>query len=184
MRNVFYTTCSLSINMYVKLLVWLTVLLDSCCFGVVASVDQRCYTFAYNDSSCPESWHYWGNSCYKITEMIFSWEDAKDECRNLGGVLATPSSDQENEFITQLLAVGMVWIDCNDKDVEGIWECREGNAEVAYRNWYDGEPNNDGDEDCAVVSIWNNKRQWHDLSCIHRSERAVCKMAGRPVLHV
>ncbi|XP_071795640.1 perlucin-like protein [Asterias amurensis] len=139
----------------------------------------------YDDSSCPESWHYWGNSCYKITETAFTWADAKEECRNLGGVLAAPSSNQENEFIAQLVPDDWIWIDCNDLEVEGIWKCRDDSVEVAYRNWHDGEPNNAIEEDCAAVAAfasWGNN-QWFDRSCII-SERALCKVAGRPVLHV
>ena len=160
-----------------------TVLLNTSCFGVVASQDQQCYTFMYDDSSCPESWHYWGNSCYKITELKVTWADAKDECRNMGGVLAAPSSNQENEFIAQLVPDYWIWIDCNDLEVEGIWKCRDGNVEVAYINWYSGEPNNAGvGEDCAVVATRRNQ-QWHDASC-SRKEKAIYKMAGRPVIHV
>ncbi|XP_033639098.1 perlucin-like protein [Asterias rubens] len=135
----------------------------------------------YDDSSCPESWHYWGNSCYQITETAFTWSDAKRECRNMGGVLGVPSSDEENEFIGQL-ADGVVWIDCNDLEEEGRWKCREGNVEVAYRNWMSGEPNDVDDEDCAFVTPRGNNHQWFDWSC-SRSVRAICKMAARPVLH-
>ncbi|XP_071796330.1 C-type mannose receptor 2-like [Asterias amurensis] len=147
--------------------------------------NQQCSTFMRDDSSCPESWHSWGISCYRVTETRFTWSDAKDECRNLGGVLGAPSSDQENEFIAQLFPLDdAVWIDCNDIEDEGRWKCREGNVEVAYRNWYPGEPNNyQGDEDCAVLASWRNERQWHDGKC-SRLEKALCKMAGRPVLHV
>ncbi|XP_071801391.1 uncharacterized protein [Asterias amurensis] len=127
---------------------------DSCCFGVVAARDQQCDTFIYENSSCPESWHYWGNSCYNISETTFTWADAKDECRNLGGVLGVPSSDPEHEFIAQLIPTGgTVWLDCTDIDVggtgsaerdefgltdlevEGTLNCRESNVEVAHRNW-------------------------------------------------
>ena len=172
--------------MYRVLFVFLAALPDNCCFGVVASTDQECSAFIRSDdSSCPESWHYWGNSCYNITETKFTWADARDECKNLGGVLGVPSSDQENDFTVQLIPLdGAVWIDCNDLDVEGKWKCREGNVEVAYRNWCSGEPNNEDDEDCAVLANgWRNKREWHDVKC-SRAESALCKMAGRPVLHV
>ena len=169
--------------MYVLLLVTFTALLDSSCIRAVVSQDQQCSTFMRDDSTCPESWHYWGISCYKITEAAFTWADAKEECRNLGGVLAALSSNQENEFIAQVVSADWIWIDCNDLEVEGIWKCREGNVEVAYINWYSGEPNNAFvGEDCAVIATWGNQ-QWHDASC-SRKEKAICKMAGRPVLHV
>ena len=171
--------------MYFAFFIFCTALIENCCFGQVASRDQQCLTFMYENPSCPKSWHYWGNSCYKITETTFTWADANDECRQLGGVLALPSSDQENNFIANTFQnVEHCWIDCNDLDVEGSWECREGNVDITYRNWYAGEPNNSGDEDCAVLSrIGGNKREWHDVKC-SRAERALCKIAGRPLLHV
>ena len=171
--------------MYVVFLVSLTELLFSCYFGVVASQDQQCSTsMSDGDSSCPESWHYWGNSCYVVTETRFTWSDAKRECRNLGGVLGVPSSDQENYFIVNFMPEdSIVWLDCNDLEVEGRWKCREGKVEVAYRNWYDGEPNNQEGEDCAVLATkYAHNRNW-DVSC-SRLERALCKIVGRPVLHV
>ena len=103
-----------SANVNVVLLVTFTALLDSYCIRVVKSQDQ----------------HYWGISCYKISETKFTWSDARDECKNLGCVLAVPSSDQENEFAAQL-SDGVVWIDCNDQEVGGGVD---GSAErVAWR---------------------------------------------------
>ena len=169
--------------MYAVSLVSLTALLLSCNFGVVASQDQQCSTFI--DSSCPESWHYWGVSCYKITETKFTWSDAKDECRNMGGVLAVPSSDPENEFIVSLIpkAEGL-WLDCNDKETEGTWKCREGNVDVTYRNWYPGEPNNFKiEEDCVEHDTWAQHHGWYDVDC-NREFLAVCKFVIRPVLHL
>ncbi len=161
-----------------------TALLENCCFGVVASRDKRCFTFMYDNSSCPESWHLWDNSCYMTTESSFTWFKAIDECRNLGGILAAPSSTQENDLIVSLIPKGgYVWIDCTDQDVEGTWECREGNVEVTYRNWYPNEPNNEGDEDCAIISRAVGLTEWHDVGC-NWVCRVVCKMAGRPVLQV
>ena len=84
----------------------------------------------------------------------------------------------------QLIPTGWLWIDCTDLEIEGRWKCREGNVEVSYRNWYYGEPNNAADaEDCAVLDTWDRRRQWHDVSC-NRVERAICKIAGRPVLQL
>ncbi|XP_071807855.1 lectin BRA-3-like [Asterias amurensis] len=102
-------------------------------------------------------------------------------------VLVVPTSDQENEFISQfILTYGRVWIDCNDLEVEGTVKCREGNEDVAYRNWYSSQPNNrNGDEDCAVLTtMWGSiKGQWHEVNC-YSPLPALCKMAGRPVFHV
>ena len=175
----------ISVIMHIVCFILFTALLYRCCIGVVASQDQQCFVFMSDDSSCPESWHYWGNSCYRVTETIFTWFKARDECRKLGGVLGVPSSNQEREFIAQLIPTdGMVWIDCNDLEVEGRWKCREGNVEIAYRNWDDGEPNSDTDENCvALTKRWGSKGKWHDVKC-DKPIPPLCKMAVRPVLHV
>ena len=57
--------------------------------------------------------------------------------------------------------------------------------EVAYINWNTREPNDvEGGEDCAAFyTTWWGSRKWNDLGC-SRLERALCKMTGRPVLHV
>lgn len=161
-----------------------TALLDSYCVGVVASQDQRC--FKNSNSFCPEPWHHWGSSCYMITESTRSWLKAREECINLGGVLAVPSSIQENDFIVELIPENeAVWIDCNDREVEGTWECQEDNVKVTYSNWGIGEPNDDmRGEDCAVISMMpvNVKRKWNDTKC-NLDHRAVCKLIRRPVLH-
>ncbi|XP_071796327.1 brevican core protein-like [Asterias amurensis] len=152
--------------------------------GITKWLDQ-CFTFMSDNSSCPESWHYWGNSCYKITETRFSWSEARDECRNLGGVLCVPSSDQENDVIVNWVPDDSdVWIDCNDQEVKGIWKCREGNEEITYRNWDPTQPDNKVNEQCVVLSkMCEMKRQWFDVSC-QRHNMAVCKMAARPFLQV
>ena len=109
--------------------------------------------------------------------------DAKDECRNLGGVLGVPSSDQENEFIVTLIPKDEnVWLNCNDLDVEGNWKCREGKVEVAYRNWDAGQPD-EYDEDCVAHFTLGNYNGWHDVDC-NSKYVAVCKLAFRPVLRV
>ncbi|XP_033639036.1 galactose-specific lectin nattectin-like [Asterias rubens] len=137
-------------------------------------------------SSCPESWHHWGDSCYRITDSNVLWSNAGDECGKLDGVLAAPSSSQENNVILDLIENNEeVWIDCNDLEVEGTWECKEGNVEVSYRNGGDGEPNNYlGNEHCALISkMYGNRRQWLDGTCDMRYS-AVCKVPRKPILHV
>ncbi|XP_071796384.1 perlucin-like [Asterias amurensis] len=158
-------------------------LLESYCFKVVASQYQQCSTFMSDDPSCPESWHQWGNSCYRVIESRVSLSEARDRCRQLGGVLPVPSSSQEDAFIYTLIPKGeLVWLDCNDLELEGRWKCKEGNVEVSYRNWDTGEPNRHN-EHCAVYSGKASHNGWHDVEC-NRQEMVICKMAFRPVLHV
>ena len=143
----------LHITMFSSIITILAALLSCFLFQVVAFQSQVCYTFV---DPCPASWHHWGNSCYRVTDSSFPWSSARDECIKFGGILAVPRSLEENDFIVTLIPDGKnSWIDCNDLETEGIWECREGNMEVTYRNWDDGEPNNLQQEHCAVISRYS-----------------------------
>ena len=144
----------------------------SCFLNQVKAVQsQVCYTFV---DSCPASWHHWGNSCYRLTDSSFHWSSARDECIKLGGILAVPRSLEENDLIVTLIPDGKnAWIDCNDLETEGIWECREGNMEVTYRNWDDGQPNNN-QQHCAYISrYWGSQHQWHDIALCHKATSSV-----------
>ena len=175
--------------MFSSIITLLAALLSCFVIQVVAVQSQGCYTFV---DSCPASWHHWGNSCYRVTDSSFPWSSARDECIKLAGILAVPRSLEENDFIVTLIPDGKnAWINCNDLDTEGIWECREGNMEVSYRNWdvsnvwfYYGHQPDEGYQKCVCISReWGSRRQWHDYYC-NTNQLAVCKQGTRPLLHI
>ena len=49
--------------------------------------------------------------------------------------------------------------------IKGVWECKEGETAIYYRNWADGEPNNDKGtlEDCAKYTA--SRKGWNDVPC-------------------
>src|SRR5690606_8891499 len=67
----------------------------------------------------------------------------------------------------------------NDASPDGF-QCWEGNAEEpgggeavagGHENWADGEPNDDGGEDCGILSVSGNAGirepgEWDDRSCL------------------
>ena len=62
---------------------------------------------------CPAGWRLWGDSCYKVTEQRFAdWSKAKQECVDMGAVMAAPQSDQETAFFQTLKDSPQFWIDC------------------------------------------------------------------------
>ena len=173
----------LHITMFSSIITILSALLSCFVIQVVAVQSQVCYTFV---DPCPASWHHWGNSCYMVTDSSFPWSSARDECIKFGGILAVPRSLEENDFIATLIPDGKnAWIDCNDLETEGIWECREANMEVTYRNWGNGQPNNRYDQEhCAYISrYWGSRRQWYDEHC-DTNHLAVCKQGTRPLIHI
>eukprot|EP01043_Picozoa_sp_COSAG02_P052311 COSAG02_NODE_5614_length_4181_cov_11.419157_7_plen_180_part_01 len=106
--------------------------------------------------SCPPGYLGFGVSCYFFSHHKASWADARDQCVEYGGALATIESQEEDDFIanhllTELVANDDYWIGLNDVDTgENIgpfsWTSgvaytglpAEGNS---YSHWLDGEPN-------------------------------------------
>ena len=97
-----------------------------------------------------------------------TWPQARDECVAWGYALATIETEAEDEWV----------IDEADNDSEGWWiglndrgGGNEGNftwvatgAAPTYTNWDQGEPNNDGNEDCVEFSQWSDD-EWNDFAC-------------------
>ena len=147
----------------------------TCCIlpQVVAAAEKLCYTIV---DPCPTSWHHWGSSCYRVTETTFPWARARQECENLGGILAVPRSLQESDLVLTLIPVDKnAWIDCSSLETDGAVVCKEGNDEVAFRNWDAGQPGTGEGEDCVLISRQHgSQRKWHDYFCGF-GEFAVCK---------
>jgi len=64
------------------------------------------------------------------------------------------------------------WIGFNDTLVEGTWVWAA--FPSSYANWAPGEPNNDRDEDCALVDFYNPSTGWNDGDC-GRSYPYICE---------
>lgn len=58
-------------------------------------------------------------------------------------------------------ATGYFWLDGTDEYSEGRWEWASTGNALDYTNWYPGEPNNGGGEDCLMTGgtfgdFWND----------------------------
>ncbi|XP_038057140.1 lectin-like [Patiria miniata] len=120
-------------------------------------------------SSCPPEWQLWGSACYRLTSSKYNWEDAKTACQGMGGKMAAPRSLEELNFMAELArkvdSQYRAWIACNDRDVEGTWECDGQEGGEPFLVWDDWQPDNvGGDQDCAQISAYNNDRM-DDAHC-------------------
>lgn len=83
------------------------------------------------------------------------------------GYLLTISDDKEGDWIVQLLknrTHTAAWLGAQDKTEEGQWRWIGGpEPNLTYSNWAEGEPNNHGEENCAIILTSNGK--WNDISC-------------------
>lgn len=101
---------------------------------------------------------------YKVFKETVSWHEAKLICENLGGHLATVTSNQENNFIYGLVQNAGVqsWLGGTDEEIEGEWKWITGEDWTYYPDEY-GFDNRNGNQDYLVIG-YDNKNFWDDQS--------------------
>lgn len=103
--------------------------------------------------------------------QVTTWEEASAYCQNLGGYLATITSQEENTFLTSLITGAgrrSAYIGMSDKEEKGNWTWVTGEA-FSYHNWRENEPNNDdGDEDYVMIY---GDGSWNDANFIYEEGR-------------
>ena len=101
---------------------------------------------------------YQGHS-YKFIPKKESWNKAKVIANEMGGYLASVTSDEENKFVVSLIKKASaerqdknpeVWIGLNNDNEEKQWKWESG-EKYDYTSWWDGEPNNWSNSESSVV---------------------------------
>lgn len=121
---------------------------------------------------------------YKIYDRAISWTQAKVFCENIGGHLATITSQTEQNFIDKLNINSMrLWIGGHRESVDN-WKWVTGEL-WDYTNWDEGEPNNSSNvvSNENSVSIWPSK--WNDLNENNLSEQSgfVCEWDSSSIIN-
>eukprot|EP00602_Paraphysomonas_sp_CaronLab_P005520 CAMPEP_0185024902 /NCGR_PEP_ID=MMETSP1103-20130426/8059_1 /TAXON_ID=36769 /ORGANISM="Paraphysomonas bandaiensis, Strain Caron Lab Isolate" /LENGTH=1367 /DNA_ID=CAMNT_0027557985 /DNA_START=157 /DNA_END=4260 /DNA_ORIENTATION=+ len=111
--------------------------------------------------SCPEGFEggYHDGFCYKISSDKEKWDDAKDECEEAGGWLATIPDESTYKYITKTFGVGArgtYWLGYNDIAHEGSW-VYDHDGSTGYALWDRYEPSG-GSSDCAIVYCGSKMR--------------------------
>ncbi|XP_071793075.1 C-type lectin domain family 4 member M-like [Asterias amurensis] len=114
---------------------------------------------------CPPTWSPWQNKCYNMHDADATWEEGRQICVELGGVMVVPQSTEELQQLNIMFSGQKFWIGCNDIQTEGTWVCLdEGTIDVQDKRWglSDGQPDNYlGNEDCAE----GRAAGWNDTPC-------------------
>ena len=101
---------------------------------------------------------------YYLAQQWLTWSEAKDLATELGGYLLTINSEAENTWIVNNIGENYkwdeYWLGLNDINEEGTFVWDNG-SESTYSNWWQGEPNNAGDEDVVAFNAYEGK--WNDL---------------------
>lgn len=107
-----------------------------------------------------------GSSHYFVTDTAMTWADAEAFAVSVGGHLARISSAALNTFLQQTFsaaATGDLWIGLTDQASEGNYAWIGGGT-LPFTNWQNGQPDNNGGADGAVLTIANGS--WYDDSLL------------------
>ena len=132
-------------------------------------------SFCVRHLGCPQDWVLHGNSCYHVIDTpTLKWSDARTTCQNLGGDLAIIRSQDENNFVRDLINQQTVqdrgaWIGLYrkaDHDNKFYW-IDDTPLAGQYSAWASGEPN-DQAEKCVHILLTGSKKKygkWNDNKC-------------------
>ncbi|KAM9487156.1 uncharacterized protein Hap1MRO34_007003 [Clarias gariepinus] len=125
---------------------------------------QKRYSQLKKDINTP-GWRYFSSSIYYISTEKKSWREGREDCRRRGADLVIIKSREEQDFVEVWRRGEGAWTGANDIDREGNWKWVDGTP-VISGFWSSGEPNNKGDEDCAVSGYRSEPvPNWVDVSC-------------------
>uniref|UniRef100_A0A8D2D8R7 C-type lectin domain-containing protein n=1 Tax=Sciurus vulgaris TaxID=55149 RepID=A0A8D2D8R7_SCIVU len=112
---------------------------------------------------CPWDWTFFQGNCYFFSKSRRNWTDSVTACQEEGAQLVIIKSAEEQSFL-QLTSKnkGDTWMGLSDLNNEGTWYWVDGSY-LFFRfmkYWNEGEPNNDGEEDCVEFKGdgWNDSR--------------------------
>ena len=122
-----------------------------------------------------------GESCYYIanTSSSSTWQKSRSFCQNLGADLAGIKSENENQFVYDLLrntsGDRSGWIGLYRRADRKFYWLDDRPEKGNYQKWNDGEPNYAGGaEDCAHIIGGNYDGKWNDIAC-STSLVAICQ---------
>ncbi|XP_070698417.1 C-type lectin domain family 4 member G-like [Pempheris klunzingeri] len=138
---------------------------------------------------CLPGWTFINSLCYyfALSDAISrrSWMEARQFCKKQGADLAVTDTREKHLAVSELInnykdpsrhiAHSGFWIGLRDVEEEGTWKWLDG-ARLTEGFWNDGEPNNQGNEDCAAVYPRGNPfKAWNDAPCTYEL-KWICEM--------
>ncbi|XP_067396467.1 C-type lectin domain family 4 member G-like [Emydura macquarii macquarii] len=123
-------------------------------------------------SICPACWLPNAGNCYYFSTVHQNWSYAKQACKDQGAQLIIIENQQEQEFLTKNSKGKNYWIGLNDIDKEGTFKWID-HSSVSYRNWDQGEPNDDHNREDCVHILKNGK--WNDAPCGMNQDGWICE---------
>lgn len=121
--------------------------------------------------------HYYQRIGPADPDSGLNWSQAKAACEELGGYLATITSQEENDFVlNEIIYTGSAhhWLGATDELQEGTWQWITGEP-WDYTNWDTYEPNNGGpDGENYLEARYSGK--WNDnMNGVFTSQCYICE---------
>ena len=107
------------------------------------------------------NYYFYGGHTFKYFSSAVTWSAAKTACEELGGHLATSTSQEKNTFLTTV-TTNRAWLGGTDEAKEGSWKWITGEA-WNYTNWYETEPDNEGGSQSYLEINFTTEGKWNDL---------------------
>ena len=118
--------------------------------------------------TCPKDWIKFDKYCYLVQNSYYGtrvWSQARQQCLDQGGDLASVHSAEEHNFLYEAARKGQQssWIGLNDRRIEKHMVWSDGTP-LDYSNWDTKEPNdNSGAENC--IEMLHASGKWNDNRC-------------------
>ncbi|XP_070778188.1 tetranectin-like [Enoplosus armatus] len=122
------------------------------------------------------------DKCLLVDPVRKRYHTASEDCNALGGVLAAPTSSDENDqlrdYIRQRIGPDeQIWLGVNDMVTEGTWVDQTG-VSLTYKNWDTSnyrspQPDGGQSQNCVVLS-GAARGKWFDENC-REEKTSVCQ---------
>ncbi|XP_023599139.1 CD209 antigen isoform X5 [Myotis lucifugus] len=126
---------------------------------------------------CPWNWDFFQGSCYIFSKIQSTWDASVSACEDMRAQLVVINNAEEQKFLKSwdIRNDKSTWIGLSDKHNEGSWQWVD-NTHLHLSFWKEGEPNNQGEEDCVELSGdgWNDNKCSEEHFWICEKPSALC----------
>ncbi|CAL8235744.1 unnamed protein product [Arctogadus glacialis] len=115
---------------------------------------------------CPSGWDKFGFKCYRLSNVLGSWNESRELCFSQGADLVVVDSKEEMDFISRYDSY--FWFGATDAAGEGMWRWVDGTVlSLDNPSWSGGGPQGGEDSNCLLRAYEpiRNQFKWTDESC-------------------
>ncbi len=133
-------------------------------------LDNDCDGFVEADPAC---WGCVASETYLVCSEYRTWPQANAACEAMGVHLVSIGDADENLLVSSFM-YDSIWLGLHDLNDEGTFEWTDATP-LVFSNWWGGEPNDYGGEDCAATN-YGDVGYWNDFGCEGSSLPFVCEL--------